>query len=138
MTLLPVTLSHAGPLSSDILSLEVTEYPFGARVVTVMGEIDGLTAPELNAVLTEQLVAGQFVVVNLDDVRFMGSAGLAVAVRGPPIRSPRRPRPAFGVQLPDCRLGIGRHRVEGAFPHRRYGAGCPDGLMLTKMPPPVG
>jgi anti-sigma B factor antagonist len=78
MTLLPVTLSNAGPLSSDILSLEVTEYPSGARVITVIGEIDGLTAPELNAFLTEQLVAGQVVVVNLDGVRFMGSAGLAV------------------------------------------------------------
>jgi anti-sigma B factor antagonist len=78
MTLLPVTLSNAGPLSSDILSLEVTKYPSGARVVTVIGEIDGLTAPELNAFLTEQLVVGQAVVVNLDGVRFMGSAGLAV------------------------------------------------------------
>jgi anti-anti-sigma factor len=78
MTLLPVTLSNAWPLSSDILSLEVTKYPSGARVVTVIGEIDGLTAPELNAFLTEQLVVGQVVVVNLDGVRFMGSAGLAV------------------------------------------------------------
>ncbi|HET9118193.1 MAG TPA: anti-sigma factor antagonist [Pseudonocardiaceae bacterium] len=78
MTLLPVTLSNAGPLSSDILSLEVTEYPSGARVITVLGEIDGLTAPELNAFLTEQLIAGRVVVVNLDGVRFMGSAGLAV------------------------------------------------------------
>ena len=78
MTLLPVTLSNAGPLSSDILSLEVTEHASGARVVTVMGEIDGLTAPELNAFLTAQLVVGQVVVVNLDGVRFMGSAGLAV------------------------------------------------------------
>ncbi|MGH3846834.1 MAG: anti-sigma factor antagonist [Pseudonocardiaceae bacterium] len=77
MTLLPVTLSNAGPLSSDILSLEVTEYPSGVRVVTVMGEIDALTAPDLNALLTAQLVAGQVVVVNLDAVRFMGSAGLA-------------------------------------------------------------
>jgi anti-sigma B factor antagonist len=78
MTLLPVTLSNAGPLSSDILSLEVTVCSSGARVVTVMGEIDGLTAPELNAFLAEQLIVDQVVVVNLDGVRFMGSAGLAV------------------------------------------------------------
>jgi anti-sigma B factor antagonist len=77
MMLLPVTLSNAGPLSSDILSLEVTEHGPDARVVTVMGEIDALTAPELFAFLTAQLVAAEVVVVNLDGVRFLGSAGLS-------------------------------------------------------------
>ncbi len=35
-------------------------------------------APELGAFLTAQLVVAQVVVVNLDGVRFMGSAGLSV------------------------------------------------------------
>jgi anti-sigma B factor antagonist len=78
MALLPVTMSTAGPLSSDILGLEVAEHGPDARVVTVVGEIDALTAPELAAFLTAQLVAAQVVVVNLDGVRFLGSAGLSV------------------------------------------------------------
>lgn len=78
MALLPGTLSMAGPLSSDVLSLEVAEHGPDARVVTVVGEIDALTAPELAAVLTAQVVASPVVVVNLDGVRFLGSVGLSV------------------------------------------------------------
>ena len=78
MGLLPGTLSIAGPLSSDLLSLEVAEHGPDARVVTVVGEIDALTAPELATFLTAQVIAAQLVVVNLDGVRFMGSAGLSV------------------------------------------------------------
>ncbi len=78
MALLPGTLSMAGPLSSDILGLEVAEHGPDARVVTVVGEIDALTAPELADFLTAQLVVAPVVVVNLDGVRFLGSAGLSV------------------------------------------------------------
>lgn len=78
MGLLPGTLSIAGPLSSDLLSLEVAEHGPDARVVTVVGQIDALTAPELATFLTAQVVAAQAVVVNLDGVRFLGSAGLSV------------------------------------------------------------
>lgn len=78
MGLLPGTLSIAGPLSSDLLSLEVAEQEPDVRVVTVVGEIDALTAPELATFLTAQVVAAQAVVVNLDGVRFLGSAGLSV------------------------------------------------------------
>ena len=76
MALLPGTLSRAGPLSSDILDLQVAEHGPDARVVTVVGEIDALTAPELAAFLTAQLVIAPVVVVNLDGVRFLSSAGL--------------------------------------------------------------
>ena len=78
MGLLPGTLSMAGPLSSDLLSMEVAEHGPDARVVTVLGEIDALTAPELATFLTAQLVVAQVVVVNLDGVGFLGSAGLSV------------------------------------------------------------
>jgi anti-sigma B factor antagonist len=80
MMLLPVTLSTAGPLSSDILGLEVAEHGPDALVVTVMGEIDALTAPELVTFLTAQLAIAQLVVVNLDGVQFLGSAGLSALV----------------------------------------------------------
>jgi anti-sigma B factor antagonist len=76
MALLPGTLSRAGPLSSDILDLQVAQHGPNARVVTVVGEIDALTAPELAAFLVEQLVTARVVVVNLDGVRFLSSAGL--------------------------------------------------------------
>jgi anti-anti-sigma factor len=76
MALLPGTLSRAGPLSSDILDLQVTEYGRYTRVVTVVGEIDALTAPELVTFLTAQLIEAPLVVVDLDRVRFLSSAGL--------------------------------------------------------------
>jgi anti-sigma B factor antagonist len=78
MVPLPGTSSRAGLLSSDILGLQVVEHGLDARVVTVVGEIDALTAPDLAAFLTAQLVVAQVVVVNLDGVRFLGSAGLSV------------------------------------------------------------
>ncbi|MGH3694303.1 MAG: STAS domain-containing protein [Pseudonocardiaceae bacterium] len=76
MALLPGTLSRAGALSSDILDLQVAKYGPDARVVTAAGEIDALAAPELAAFLTAQLVVARVVVVNLDGVRFLSSAGL--------------------------------------------------------------
>lgn len=76
MALLPGTLSRAGPLCSDILDLQVAEHGPDTRVVTAVGEIDALTAPELAAFVTAQLVIAQVVVVNLDGVRFLSSAGL--------------------------------------------------------------
>ena len=78
MALLPSALGRAGPLSSDVLDLQVTEHGTDARVVTVGGEIDALTAPELDALLTAQLAAASLVVVDLERVRFLGSAGLSV------------------------------------------------------------
>jgi anti-sigma B factor antagonist len=47
-------------------------------VVTVRGEIDALTAPELGVLLTAQLATAPLVVVDLERVRFLGSAGLSV------------------------------------------------------------
>ncbi|MFN2477875.1 MAG: anti-sigma factor antagonist [Pseudonocardiaceae bacterium] len=63
---------------ADILELRVTEHDPDARVVTVVGEIDALTAPKLAAFLTEQLAVAQVVVVQLDGVQFLSSAGLFV------------------------------------------------------------
>jgi anti-anti-sigma factor len=60
------------------MGVEVAEYRPDARVVTVTGEVDVLTAPELAAFLTAQLAVSQLVVVNLDGVRLLASAGLSV------------------------------------------------------------
>jgi anti-sigma B factor antagonist len=81
MALLPSAWGRAGPLCSDLMDLQVAERGPDARVVTVGGEIDALTAPELAAVVTEQLAAAALVVVDLDGVQFLGSAGLSVLVQ---------------------------------------------------------
>ncbi|MGH3777564.1 MAG: STAS domain-containing protein [Pseudonocardiaceae bacterium] len=71
-------VSVSGNFPADLLGLEVAEHGSNARVVTVTGEVDALTAPELAAFLTAQMVVAQVVVVDLDGVRFLGSAGLSV------------------------------------------------------------
>lgn len=70
------TVSSAYP--ADMMGVEVVEYRPDARIVTVTGEVDVLTAPELAAFLTAQLAVSQLVVVNLDGVRLLASAGLSV------------------------------------------------------------
>lgn len=63
---------------ADIMELQVAEHGSDTRVVTVVGEVDALTAPELATFLTAQLATARLVVVDLDGVRFLGSAGLSV------------------------------------------------------------
>jgi anti-sigma B factor antagonist len=74
------TVSSAYPadIPADVMGVEVVEYRPDARIVTVTGEVDVLTAPELAAFLTAQLAVSQLVVVNLDGVRLLASAGLSV------------------------------------------------------------
>jgi anti-sigma B factor antagonist len=81
MVLLPGTSGTAGPLCSDMLDLQVAEHGPDARVITVGGEIDTLTAPEFAVFVIAQLVAVPLVVLDLDGVRFLGSAGLSVLVK---------------------------------------------------------
>ncbi len=64
--------------TADIMELRVAEHGSDTRVVTVVGEVDALTAPELATFLTAQLATARLVVVDLDGVRFLGSAGLSV------------------------------------------------------------
>ena len=63
---------------TDLIGLQVVEHGRDTRVVTVTGEVDMQTAPELAAVLTAQLTMVEAVVVDLDGVEFLGSAGLTV------------------------------------------------------------
>jgi anti-anti-sigma factor len=80
MAPLPGTLGRAEPLCSNSLDLRVADHGPDARVITVGGEIDTLTAPELAAFVTAQLAAVPLVVLDLDRVQSLGSAGLAVLV----------------------------------------------------------
>ncbi len=63
---------------ADIMGVQVAHHGPDARVVTVVGEVDALTAPELAILLSAQLAAARVLVVDLDGVRFLGSAGLSV------------------------------------------------------------
>jgi anti-anti-sigma factor len=81
MALVPSALVSAGPVSCDLLDLQVTEHGPHARVVTVTGEIDALTAPKLGALLSAQLAATAVLVIDLARVRFLGSAGLSALLR---------------------------------------------------------
>jgi anti-sigma B factor antagonist len=74
----PDIVRHVSSDFADIMDLQVTEHGSDARIVTVQGEVDALTAPELAAFLTAQLAAARVVVVDLDGVGFLGSAGLSV------------------------------------------------------------
>jgi anti-sigma B factor antagonist len=65
---------------ADILDVQVAEHGPDTRIVTVTGELDALTAPALAAVLTETVAAAQAVVVNLDGVQYLASAGLQVLI----------------------------------------------------------
>jgi anti-sigma B factor antagonist len=60
-----------------MIDVQVAEHGSDACVITVTGEIDTLTAPTLTAALRTQLTAAQVVVVDLDGVEFLGSAGLS-------------------------------------------------------------
>ena len=80
MALVPGSLGRAKPWCSDSLDLRVADHGPDARVITVGGEIDTRTAPELAAFLTAQLATVPLVVLDLDRVQFLGSAGLSVLV----------------------------------------------------------
>ena len=52
--------------------------PNGGELITVAGELDLATAPEVDRVLQAALVEASFVVVELGEVVFMDSAGVHV------------------------------------------------------------
>ena len=51
-----------------------------ARVINVVGEVDTLTAPVLRSRLDEHVGEVELLVLDLSEVTFLGSAGLAVLV----------------------------------------------------------
>jgi anti-anti-sigma factor len=63
--------------TADLIGLQVAEHGSDARVVTVSGEVDTLTAPKLASFLSSQLSAARDVVVDLDGGEYLGSAGLS-------------------------------------------------------------
>jgi len=64
----------------EVVRFDVVTHGTDATVVHVVGEIDTLTAPVLRAQLDEHIPAVPLLVLDLSDVTFLGSAGLAVLV----------------------------------------------------------
>ena len=64
----------------EVVRFDVVRHGDDATVVHVVGEIDTLTAPVLRAQLDEHIPAVSLLVLDLSDVTFLGSAGLAVLV----------------------------------------------------------
>ena len=64
----------------EVVRFDVVKHGSDATVVHVVGEIDTLTAPVLRAQLDEHLPIVSLLVLDLSDVTFLGSAGLAVLV----------------------------------------------------------
>lgn len=64
----------------EVVRFDVVGHGDGARVMHVVGEIDTLTAPILRSRLDEQIAELPLLVLELSDVTFLGSAGLAVLV----------------------------------------------------------
>jgi anti-sigma B factor antagonist len=61
-----------------LVGLQVSDHGPDARVVTVTGEVDALTAPTLGACLSAQLAVAKVIVVDLNGLKFLSSAGLRV------------------------------------------------------------
>lgn len=73
------TAGDAGDVG-EVVRFDVVPHGDGVLVIHVVGEIDTLTAPVLRAQLDEQLPAATLLVLDLTQVTFLGSAGLAVLV----------------------------------------------------------
>lgn len=66
----------------EVVRFDVVRHGDDATVVHVVGEIDTLTAPVLRAQLDEHIPVVSLLVLDLSEVTFLGSAGLAVLVAG--------------------------------------------------------
>jgi anti-sigma B factor antagonist len=74
-------MSRMSSAEFQSLSIEVEQGPSGS-VLSVHGEIDTVTAPELQAGVEQAMPsAGQVLVVDLSGVTFLSSAGLSVLVQ---------------------------------------------------------
>jgi anti-sigma B factor antagonist len=64
----------------EIIRFDVVDHGPSVRVLHVVGELDTLTSPLLHTRLLEQQEQVSHLILDLSDVTFLGSAGLAVLV----------------------------------------------------------
>ncbi|WP_246632659.1 STAS domain-containing protein [Pseudonocardia nigra] len=76
----PATMEGDADEIGEVVRFDVVGHGDDARVMHVVGEIDTLTAPILRSRLEEQLADVPLLVLDMSEVSFLGSAGLAVLV----------------------------------------------------------
>lgn len=77
-----------GPTMTDAMSQRVIAYPLDLAalphgedvVVTVRGEVDVVTAPQLRSFLFDAVAGARHLVLDLSDLEFIDAAGLSVLV----------------------------------------------------------
>ena len=115
----------------EVVRFDGVDHGPHARVVHVVGEIDTLTAPLLQARLDEHLVV-TLLVLDLSDVTFLGSAGLAVlvAAKDDADRRSNTLRLVCGSRIV---MRAGGHGAARAVRRRGRGAGGPPPFGLTAV-----
>jgi anti-sigma B factor antagonist len=74
-------MGESGQPCPDFLDATLTRPHADTAVLAVRGEIDTLTAPAFTAAIEELLTAsGEVLVMDLTEVRFLASSGLAVLI----------------------------------------------------------
>ncbi|GEL18704.1 STAS domain-containing protein [Pseudonocardia asaccharolytica] len=74
---------HRSSEMDDQLTVAETAPAPGTAVITVGGELDMLTSPQLRAVMLDRLGSDgaiELIVLDLDEVTFLGTSGLAVLI----------------------------------------------------------
>lgn len=74
----------------------------GVQVVVVRGEVDMESAPQLLDWIQQRLRGDQAVTIDLADVTYMDSSGIAVLVQG--LRTARKRRVDFRLRAPSERV----------------------------------
>lgn len=89
-----------------LVGLQVSDHGPDARVVTVTGEVDALTAPTLAACVSAQLAVAEVVVVDLDGLEYLSSAGLRVLFEANELAVERDRRLWFVCNCPVANLAL--------------------------------
>ncbi|HZS20484.1 MAG TPA: STAS domain-containing protein [Pseudonocardiaceae bacterium] len=89
-----------------LVALQVADHGPDARVVTVTGEVDALTAPTLAACISAQLAIARVVVVDLNGLKFLSSAGLRVLFEANELAIDRDCRLWFVCNCPVANLAL--------------------------------
>lgn len=87
------TTSQPHPIGIGRLAIAITEPERGVAVLSVRGEIDALTTPQLETALHQLFgqPAHRFV-IDLSDVTFLASSGLALLIRAAQLAEERGSR----------------------------------------------
>ena len=94
----------------------------GFEVIDMQGEIDIYTAPRLRELLIDLVSKGSYqLVVNLDEVGFLDSAGLGVLVGGPEAGAGPRRLAGPGLHATADPEDLPDHRTDGGLRHLRDG-----------------